>query len=297
MTRVARVLAQGKINVWLHVGPVFDGGYHRLATFFQRIDLADVVTVRVHDHAEESLRMSGPALPAAGLGPDRENLAMRAAAAFRDRTGGWPAGFSIEIEKHIPVGGGLGGGSADAAAVLRALNALAPEPLSRELYEGTALGLGSDVPFLVSDLVRAFGTGRGEKLTHMPAPFAPAAVVLVIPAFGVATADAYRWLDESGTRQFLSEEPPAFPPGEDGWKGLDRGNDFEPVVEARHPFIGQARRRLQECGASVARMSGSGSTIFGLFSGASPTTQALGLDAKIIHTRTSDSVVAVEVRE
>lgn len=297
MSREARVLAQAKINVFLHVGPISDGRFHVLATWFQRIDLADVVTVRVHDHAEESLRITGPALPAGGLGPDAENLAMRAAVAFRDRSGGWPRGFSIEIEKHIPVGGGLGGGSADAGAVLRALNALAPVPLSRDFYDWTALGLGSDVPFLASGMVRALGLGRGEQLTEYPVPSPASAVVLVIPPFGIATADAYRWLDESGTRQFLSAVP-VFPPDQDIWKrfaGL--GNDFEPVVEARHPFIGVARRRLEECGASLARMSGSGSTVFGVFPGTPPTAAELGLDAKIIHTRTSDSVVAVEVRE
>lgn len=296
MSREARVLAQAKINTFLHVGPVYDGRFHRLATLFQRIDLADVVTVRVSDRHEESLRVGGPAMPPGGLGPDSANLAMRAARAYRDRSGGWPRGFSIQIEKHVPAGGGLGGGSADAAAVLRALDALAPAPLPRDVHDGAALELGSDVPFLASDMPHALGTGRGEKLSPVPVVFPESAVVLVIPPFGVSTADAYRWLDERGARQGVT--PPPLPSGPDIWRGLDAlGNDFEPVVEARHPFIGEARRRLRECGASLARMSGSGSTVFGIFTGTPPTAAELALDAKILHTRISGSVVAVEVRE
>jgi 4-diphosphocytidyl-2-C-methyl-D-erythritol kinase len=298
MSREARVLAQAKINVWLHVGPIYDGRFHMLSTLFQRIDLSDVVTVRVSDRHEESLRISGPALPPGGLGPDAENLAMRAAIAFRDRSGGWPRGFSIEIEKHIPVGGGLGGGSADAGAVLRALNALAPEPLSQDFYDWTALGLGSDVPFLASDMVTALGFGRGERLTdaRATAPLPPAAVVLVVPPFGIPTADAYRWLDASGTRQFLDDPKTLL--AADPWRRADGfGNDFEPVVEAHYPLIAEARARLREAGASLARMSGSGSTVFGVFTGTPPTAEELALDAKIIHTRVSESVVPVEVRE
>ena len=298
MSREARVLAQAKVNLWLYVGPIFDGRHHLLATLFHRIDLADVVTVRVSDRHEESLRITGPALPSGGLGPDSANLAMRAALAYRDRSGGWPRGFSIEVEKHIPVGGGLGGGSADAGAVLRALQALAPVPLSADFYDWTALGLGSDVPFLASDMVCAGGTGRGEKLSDVGAPLPPAAVVLVIPPFGVPTADAFRWLDESGTRAHSALNPLDLLSAGDPWSRIEKlGNDFEPVVEARHPVLGQARRRLKESGAVLARMSGSGSTVFGVFTGRPPTAVELGLDATIVHTRISDSVVAVEVRE
>jgi 4-diphosphocytidyl-2-C-methyl-D-erythritol kinase len=299
MSREARVLAQAKINVFLHVGPVYDGRFHLLATLFHRIDLADVLTVRVSDRDEESLRVDGPAMPPRGLGADEDNLAMRAARAFRDRSGGWPRGFSIEIEKRIPVGGGLGGGSADAGAVLRALNAMAPEPLPRDFYDWTAQGLGSDVPFLASDMVRALGLGRGEKLTDASdAALAPASVVLVVPPFGIPTADAYRWLDASGTRPFLSTDKLDLPSGDDIWRKYEvLGNDFEPVVEAHYPFIATARERLGEAGASLARMSGSGSTVFGIFPGTPPTAEELGLDATIVHTRVSDHVVPVEVRE
>lgn len=299
MSREARVLAQAKINLFLHVGPIHDGRFHTLATLFHRIDLADVVIVRALDHDEETLRIGGPAMPAGGLGADRDNLAVRAAVTYRDRSGGWPRGFAIEIEKHIPVGGGLGGGSADAAAVLRALDALAPAPLSRDLYDWTALGLGSDVPFLASNMVRALGTGRGERLSDRSADaLPPAGVVLVVPPFGIPTADAYRWLDASGARQFLSKDKFNLPSGDDIWRRLEVfGNDFEPVVEARYPFIGAARKRLGEAGASLARMSGSGSTVFGIFPGNPPAAEELGLDARIIHTRVSENVVPVEVRE
>jgi 4-diphosphocytidyl-2-C-methyl-D-erythritol kinase len=296
VSREARVQAQAKINVWLHVGAVYDGRYHALSTLFQRIDLADVVTVKTRPRGHDSLHLRGPALPAGGLGPERDNLAMRAATAFRARAR-WPRSVSLEIEKHIPVGGGLGGGSADAAAVLRGLNALAPQPLSpAELHE-IALSLGSDVPFLASEMVTAIGEGRGERLSPFPWRLPASRVLLVLPAFGVSTADAYRWRDDAGTRDDLTTPRFPAPPEAEAWSQLDLGNDFEPVVEVRHPFVATARQRLREAGASLARMSGSGSTVFGIFTQTPPTAQELGLDARIIHTRVSDSVVPVEVRE
>ena len=119
MSRAARVAAQAKVNLRLLVLPGTDpNGYHTIETTFQRIDLADDVHIRLNG-TTRSLDVSGPALPSHGLGPAERNLAYRAAAAYLTRNGrGLPSGFEIAIEKRIPVGGGLGGGSADAAAVL-----------------------------------------------------------------------------------------------------------------------------------------------------------------------------------
>jgi 4-diphosphocytidyl-2-C-methyl-D-erythritol kinase len=155
--RAARVAAQAKINLWLHVGPLDATGYHAVVTLFQRIDLADDVVVRTGSPGR-NIDVSGPALPSDGLGDAERNLAFRAAALFAD-TVGWPSGYSIELTKNIPVGGGLGGGSADAGAVLRALNALSPRPISASRLGELARQLGADVPFLASDLVTAAGSG------------------------------------------------------------------------------------------------------------------------------------------
>jgi 4-diphosphocytidyl-2-C-methyl-D-erythritol kinase len=128
--REATVRAQAKINLYLRVLAREDGGYHQLETLMQRLALGDRVRVRVGPGvAGRTLDCRGPALPPGGLGPVERNLAYRAAVAFAEATG-WPDAFAIAVEKEVPVGGGLGGGSADAGAVLRCLNALAPEALA-----------------------------------------------------------------------------------------------------------------------------------------------------------------------
>src|SRR5688572_1999833 len=127
--RTARVNAQAKINLSLQVHPGRDAhGYHELTTIFQRIDISDGVTVRLGG-SSRSLDATGPALPAHGLGPVEKNLAYRAAVEYLRHAPEMPYGFAIEIVKNIPVGGGLGGGSADAAGALRALDALAATPM------------------------------------------------------------------------------------------------------------------------------------------------------------------------
>ena len=301
--RAARVLAPAKINVWLHVvGPRPDG-FHDLFTVFQSLELCDEVTIHARDDATRSLGLSGPAVPTGGLGPERENLALRAAGAFQLRAS-WPRGFSIALVKNIPVGGGLGGGSADAGAVLRALNAMAPRPLEPQELLEIGASLGSDVPFFVTGATMAMASGRGEILSPLSdgaGALPPADVLLVIPAFGIATADAYRWLRESGAY----DEPPdestggAFRPGAErsDWRGMDRGNTFERVVEPRYPVLRHYRERLLEAGASIARLSGSGSTVFGIFERGAPRPQDLGLDAVVIPTRTARHVVRVEVQQ
>lgn len=289
----ARVLAQAKINVWLHVlGPRPDG-FHDLRTLFQRLELADDITIRASDATSRSLDVGGPRVPAEGLGPATKNLAYRAAEAFRSRTG-WPRGFEIHLEKHIPVGGGLGGGSADAGAVLRALNVLAPSPLDDNALHAIARELGSDVPFFVSDHVAAMAEGRGEALTADGA-MPQADVLLVVPPFAIGTADAYRWLRESGRYHVGGAIPRK--PASQAWSGVDYGNTFEPIVEARYPELRLYRQRLSQAGATIARLSGSGSTVFGLFESAAPDARSLALETSIIGTRTAKNVVPVEARE
>jgi 4-diphosphocytidyl-2-C-methyl-D-erythritol kinase len=281
----ARVKAQAKINLFLRVYAPDGSGFHPLATAFHALDLADDVVVRVDDSGERRLRCSGTAMPASGLGPDERNLAFRAAEAFRARTG-WPRGFDIEVVKHIPVGGGLGGGSSDAAAVLRALNTLSPAPLDAAALHAIAATLGSDVAFFASGYVAALGRGRGEVLTPLP-PLPAMTALLVVPDFGIATADAYRWLDEE--HAFSSSEPSsAAAPGS--------GNDFEPVMERRFPVLRRYREQLLEAGAQQANLSGSGSTVFGLFE-REPALRNMGGDALVIPTRTATRVVPVEVLE
>ena len=293
--RVARVPAPAKINVWLQViGPRPDG-FHDLFTLFHALELADEITVRALDSASKSLTITGPMLPADGLGPDEKNLAWRAAEAFQARQG-WPRGFDISIVKNIPVGGGLGGGSSDAAAVLRGLDALAPAVDDDQLLE-CAAGLGSDVPFFVSEAIAATATGRGEGLALWDDDVLPQAdVLLVVPRFGISTANAYGWLRDAGAYDAAAAGL-RYGPRSPGWAGLDLGNSFERVIEPRFPDLRRYRERLAEAGATIARMSGSGSTVFGVFEKSAPDPASLDLDALVIRTRTARSVVQVEVQQ
>jgi 4-diphosphocytidyl-2-C-methyl-D-erythritol kinase len=286
----ASVEAQAKLNLWLRVLARETIGYHQLESLFVRIDLADTVRVAT-DTSTRELVVQG-----ADLGKPEENLAWRAAAAFADATG-WPRGFHIDIDKRIPVGGGLGGGSADAGAVLRALQALAPQPPSPDLVATIALRLGADIPFLTTDAPMALGWGRGERLLALRS--LPARdVLLVLPNFGVETRAAFGWLAESRTSAELSAPAARTLDELDRWDAVAKltGNDFEPVVFARHPELAAARAALEAAGARIARMSGSGSTLFGVFDRRLAQDPAgLPAGARTVHTRTSTSVASVKL--
>ena len=292
MTASAHVAAQAKINLFLDVLEREPSGYHALETAFLRIDLADDVSVR--EATGRALDVSGPALPADGLGPTEKNLAYRAATAYADATG-WPSGFAIELVKRIPAGAGLGGGSADAGAVLRALDALSPSPLAARLPE-IAATLGADVPFMSIEEPMALGSGRGDRVKPIPA-LEPRAIVLAVPPFAISTADAYAWLDadraaESGASRTGLAEPMAT------WDDASASahNDFAAVVARRHPEIGALTERLRAAGASIALLAGSGSTVFGVFL-TPPDVASVGFDrnVRVITTWTSDRVERVTV--
>jgi 4-diphosphocytidyl-2-C-methyl-D-erythritol kinase len=292
MTTSARVIAQAKINLLLHVLAREAGGYHSIETVFLRLDWGDDVRVRIG--SGRTLDFSGPALPAAGLGPLERNLAYRAAVAYAEATG-WPAGFAIEIEKRIPVGGGLGGGSADAGAVLRVLDALAPRPLGSRLVE-VAAALGADVPFLSIESPMALAWSRGERLLPLH-PLESRPVVLLVPDFSIGTAAAYGWLALARG----SYEPEARVIGPDmlaTWEAVAAvaSNDFERVVAARHPQVAELVDELASFDAVVAMMSGSGSAVFGVFD-AAPDAAAIARSTghSPIVTRTADRVVRVAI--
>ena len=189
----ARVAAQAKVNLRLRILAQETSGYHQLETLFLRLALADDVLVRVTEGAR-SLDVAGDVDPRQ-LGPAERNLAWRAAEAYASATG-WPAGYAIELTKQIPVGGGLGGGSADAGAVLRVLDALAPAPIGGPALLALAERLGADVPFLTSTSAFALAWGRGERMLTLAAPD-EREVLLVLPPFAVNTTEAYGWLAAS----------------------------------------------------------------------------------------------------
>jgi len=299
---VARAVAQAKVNLFLRILAREATGYHQLETLFCRLALGDDVTVRTNARGR-ALDCAGDAIPAGGLGPVEQNLAWRAATAYAAATG-WPNEWAIEIRKRIPVGGGLGGGSADAGAVLRCLNALAPLPLSPTALVTLAAPLGADVPFLTRESPLALAWGRGERLLTLPA-LPPREVALVCFPFGVATRDAYEWLD--------AERGEAVPEAcvhdlarLGAWVDIARiaRNDFEAVVARRHADIARALASLRASAsaeadaASFALLAGSGSTV--AFVSGRPLANAATLvdaPARMVHTRTADHVVEVELSD
>ena len=267
------VAAPAKVNLWLRVGERGSSGFHALDTLFCSLHLADSVMVRPGDDPVPALHVghARPLLETPELGPEEENLAVRAARAFMDRAGldGAPG---IRLVKRIPVGAGLGGGSSDAAAVLRGLGRLYPGAVSASELGALGEALGSDVPFFVRGTPLAHGTGRGERLRSL-APLPARPVVVAIPDFGISTADAYGWLDEDRERDGEPDQGAKVRDGLEGFEGgLEWGavaeaaiNDFEASVFRRHPGLGEIKARLRDAGADPALLAGSGSTVFGVF--------------------------------
>lgn len=289
----ARIAAQAKLNLHLRVLSREESGFHSIETVFHRIDLADDVLVETTD-GKRTLDVEG-----GDTGPAESNLAFRAATAYASDAG-WPRGFRIELVKRIPVGAGLGGGSADAAAVLRLLNFLSPQPITEPQLLAIAARIGSDVTFLASESVMAFAWGRGERMLSC-APLPQRDILLMTPAFSIATAEAYRWLDEdresmdengrAASQQPLRIDAEALAT----WKGVTSfaRNDFEPAVTRRHPELSGYLDALKLSGASVTAMTGSGSTVFGVFDG-SLSAENVAAEHRGRATATSTSVVVVQ---
>jgi 4-diphosphocytidyl-2-C-methyl-D-erythritol kinase len=233
--------AFAKINLDLRIVATQADGYHQLRTTFQSIALHDVLTF-VNQRGPFAVESDDDACPLQG------NIVERAASLLWQFAGrpGVPAGVRVRIAKRIPVAAGLGGGSADAAAALRALVRLWRVRLPAKPLQEIAASLGADVPFFLQGGT-ARGVGRGDVLSAI-ADRPRRWVVVAMPPFGISTKDAYGWFDASGA-------------------ATPRGslNDLQAVVVAHHPEIGQLIDELKRAGAAPAAMSGSGSAVFGLF--------------------------------
>jgi 4-diphosphocytidyl-2-C-methyl-D-erythritol kinase len=269
--RGLRLKAPAKINIDLKVLGQDESGYHQLETQFAAVGLCDVVTVALEDGGLE-LRVEG-----AELGDPRDNLVYRAAAAFIAETA-VAEGARMTLEKAIPAGAGLGGGSSDAAATLKLLNRLHGDLLSEVDLSIIGRGLGADVPFFLAPFPCALGFDRGDRIVSIdPLPESP--VVLALPPIHVSTAEAYRMLADSrgGTDTFTTDEHEVvnvrtMP----DWGGAAKGatNDFEDVIFDLHPSLGVLRSEMEEAGAFLARLSGSGAAVFGLFDEGDTATEA-----------------------
>lgn len=243
-----RVRAHAKINLGLAVLARRGDGYHEVETVLLRLDLHDVLTVALEGDGVR-LRATGLPVPAG-----EDNLVLRAARAYLEAARS-SRGVRITLDKRIPVAAGLGGGSSDAAAVLRALAQLLPAEVD---LDALARSLGSDVPFFLADVPAALGRGRGERLTPLEVP--PLDLVLVDPGIPVRAADAYAALqnftprlrpERIVARLERREEP-----------GLLNG--LQPGVLLGHPEIRGVLDALRASGLRGVLLSGSGSTCFGV---------------------------------
>ena len=254
------IRAHAKINLDLRVlGERLDG-YHELRTVFQSIALHDVL---------ECVPRDGPfaiECGAAGVPLDSTNLVWRAANALWRalRRPGALRGVLIRLQKNIPLQSGLGGGSTDAAATLIGLARLWSAPVRPAQLMDVAAALGADVPFFLAGGT-ALGLGRGDEvypLADLPRHW----IVLLVPGFGVSTADAYNWYDsERDLARGASSREAQHVPGPWPSRAAQMINDLEAPIARHHPEIDQMRTALRRAGALAAAMSGSGSTVFGLF--------------------------------
>lgn len=261
---VERVVVQApaKVNLRLKVLAREESGYHALETLFCAIDLADELVVERGGRGVE-LHVAG----SIETGPPEENLVVRAARRFAEEAG---VGRQVRIHlaKRIPSAAGLGGGSSDAAATLRALNALHGEPLSHDRLLGIASSLGSDVPFFLCGSPYALAWGRGERLLTLP-PLPPRPVLVAHPGEPMPTGEAFRRIAESRAGGYAAVSAVLRLDRLGSWEGVAEiaGNDFEAPAVERIPRLRGAVDRLREAGAIVALLAGSGASVFGVFDG------------------------------
>lgn len=252
--------AYAKLNLTLDVLGKREDGYHDLSMVVQPITLCDDLEITLGTGEPWQVRCDVEGIPTG-----RKNLAYKAAKAYYAASGSDPDGLTIEITKRIPAEGGLGGGSADAAAVLRALNRHEGDRFTVEELEKIGLEIGSDVPFCVRNQT-CLVEGRGEKLTPVT-PMPNCFYVLVKPDFSVSTPELFAKIDRVHI--------PARPKNQQMIRGLELGdlreigcqllNVFEYALLPDHPELFKIENALENCGAIGTSMTGSGSVMFGVF--------------------------------
>lgn len=252
--------AYAKLNISLDVTARRADGYHDMLMVMQTVSLCDELTISPEREGNVYASASLPYVPG-----DKRNLAVRAALKFLELVGDEHRGMKITMHKSIPVGAGMAGGSADAAAVLRALNRAYGDPLSPDELCAVGETVGSDVAFCLRGGT-ALASGRGEILKPLT-PLPPCRFVICKPDFSISTPELFRKLDESKTS--------CHPDTEGLLAALDKGdldgicrrmyNVFEDVPDRRMRTIRAAKGALLDCGALGAVMTGTGSAVFGVF--------------------------------
>jgi 4-diphosphocytidyl-2-C-methyl-D-erythritol kinase len=262
MRKQLHLESPAKINLRLEILKKRKDGYHELRTVFQKIDLHDTLHVSLKEEKGISVVTDHPDLP---IG--KSNLVYRAAESILERSD-YRGGVTIEIEKRIPLGAGLGGGSSNAATTLKALNQLLKVDLSQKDLIKIGLRIGADVPFFFLEGA-AIGSGIGERLKEIELP--ELWYVLIYPNFQVSTRWAYQNFVLTKRRFHYKIHEFLRTPGK--ISSILR-NDLETVVSRQYPQIEVMKKNLCSAGALAALMTGSGPTVFGLFPGEGSASEA-----------------------
>lgn len=252
--------AYAKLNISLDVSSRRQDGYHDMVMVMQTISLFDQVELSLDDSGKVRARTNLPFIPG-----DERNLAVKAALKFLEATGHEGQGMFIRIEKKVPVGAGMGGGSSDAAAVLRSLNRFYGSPLSGEQLLELSCAVGSDVAFCVAGGT-ALATGRGEKLRPLP-PLPDCRFVVCKPEFSISTPELFRKLDQVPLRRHPDTAGlvSAIEQGDLSQMCRRMYNVFEDVEDRRMRTVSEIKSLLLDHGALGAVMTGTGSAVFGVF--------------------------------
>ena len=283
-----REKAYAKLNISLDVCGRRPDGYHEMVMPMQTVSLCDELTLRFEGEgvrARSNLRY---------VPGDERNLAVRAAKRYLEAAGEAEPGLLIELNKRIPVGAGMGGGSADAAAVLRALNRAYGDPLSARELCAAGEEVGSDVAFCLLGGT-ALASGRGEILQPLKA-LPPCAFVVCKPDFSISTPELFRKLDEAKLSCHPDTEGLLDALEKGDLDGLCRRmyNVFEDVPDRRMRTIRAAKGALLDCGALGALMTGTGSAVFGVFRDAAAAEKACEtLKREYRFCRTAEAVGAL----
>jgi 4-diphosphocytidyl-2-C-methyl-D-erythritol kinase len=266
LTSSIRIRAFAKINLGLKVRAQRPDGYHEIFTVYQTIALHDRLTISLRVSGGVSVQCDHPAIQGG-----RQNLVHRACELWK-RARNYRGGITVNLEKKIPMGSGLGGGSSDAAATLVGLERLTGNRMDFNMQLKLAARLGSDVPLFLWG-GRVLGCGRGEEVYPLW-DFPRRKCLVVFPQFSVSTAEAYRELDRRLTLRLTRSTKgssicsfgawPLFPL--EFWGPAE--NDFEQVVFARWPELARLKAQLIRAGAETASLTGSGSAVFALFDSA-----------------------------
>lgn len=254
-----KLKAYGKINLGLDVLGKRDDGYHDLDMIMQSVDLHDVITITKNDSGEITVKSSTSKIP-----NDKSNLAYRAAKLLMEEFN-IEKGVEIEIEKNIPISGGMAGGSADCAAVLKGMNKLFKLKLTEQQLMARGVRLGADVPFCIMGKT-ARAEGIGEVLTPIPNKL-KGYLVIAKPPISVSTGFAYGQIDKVKIKNRPDTEGIIEAIKENDLNSLAKTicNVFEEVTIPEHKEIEEIKTKLKDCGALNAMMSGSGPTVFGIF--------------------------------